>query len=187
MCAVDLARVKAAVMQFLLHRAHVVLSPAGARVIVCKNGSGDRKPDRDCDHKNKPLPHTTVSNAARCALLRRLNRGAVAGGDLVKPVLPATPKRANAGAESKGRLAETNQEPRKTCVNLRNLWTIAELTCGSDPTTHLAFVLQIRLAEFRGEIPLFAKDDTVMKNQRERDDKEQSYPVVKKKAECDLQ
>jgi hypothetical protein len=108
-------------------------------------------------------------------------------GDLVKPVLPATPKRANAGAESKGRLAQTNQEPRKTCVNLRNLWTIAELACGSDPTTHLAFILQIRLAEFRGEIPLFANDDAVMKNQRERDDKEQRYPVVKKKAECDLQ
>ena len=56
----------------------------------------------------------------------------------------------------------------------------------SDPTTHFAFVLQIRLTEFRGKISLFAKDDAVMKNQRERDDKQQRDPVVEKKAERDL-
>jgi hypothetical protein len=58
---------------------------------------------------------------------------------------------------------------------------------GSDPTAHLAFVLQIRLTEFRGEISLLAKDHAVMKNQDERDGKEQRDPVVKKKAERDLQ
>jgi hypothetical protein len=46
--------------------------------------------------------------------------------------------------------------------------------------------LQIRLTEFRGEISLLAKDHAVMKNQGERDDKEQRNPVVKKKAERDL-
>ena len=57
----------------------------------------------------------------------------------------------------------------------------------SDPTTHVAFVLQVRLAEFRGEISLFAKNYAIMKDQRERDDKEQRDPVVKKKAQCDLE
>jgi hypothetical protein len=42
--------------------------------------------------------------------------------------------------------------------------------------------LQIRLTEFRGEISLLAKDDPVMKDQGERDDKQQRDPVVKKKA-----
>src|SRR5262245_10723231 len=45
------------------------------------------------------------------------------------------------------------------------------LPINSDPTAYSAFVLQIRLNEFRGEIFLFAKDDAVMKDQRERDDK----------------
>ena len=62
-----------------------------------------------------------------------------------------------------------------------------ELARDSDPTAHLTFVLQIRLTEFRGEILLLAKDHAVMKNQDERDDKEQRNPVVKKKAESDLQ
>ena len=56
----------------------------------------------------------------------------------------------------------------------------------SDPTTYFAFVLEIRLTEFRGEISLFAKDDAVMKDQRERDDEEQRNPVVKEKAQRDL-
>jgi hypothetical protein len=42
----------------------------------------------------------------------------------------------------------------------------------SDPTTHFAFVLQIRLTEFRGKISLFAKDDAVMKDYGEGYDKE---------------
>ena len=54
------------------------------------------------------------------------------------------------------------------------------LPIDSDPTAHSAFVLQIRLTEFRGEISLFAKDDAVMKDQRERDDKEQRNPVIYK-------
>jgi hypothetical protein len=58
---------------------------------------------------------------------------------------------------------------------------------GSDPTAHLAFVSEIRFTEFRGEISLLAKDHAVMKNQDERDGKEQRDPVVKKKAERDLQ
>jgi hypothetical protein len=58
---------------------------------------------------------------------------------------------------------------------------------GSDPTAHLAFVSEIRFTEFRGEISLLAKDHAVMKNQGERDHKEQRDPVVKKKAERDLQ
>ena len=58
---------------------------------------------------------------------------------------------------------------------------------GSDPTAHPGFVLQIRLAEFGGEISLLAKDHAVMKNQDEWDDKKQRNPVVKKKAERDLQ
>ena len=57
----------------------------------------------------------------------------------------------------------------------------------SDPTAHFAFVLQIRLTEFRGQISLLAKDDAVVKDHGERDDKQQRNPVVKKKAECDLQ
>ena len=48
------------------------------------------------------------------------------------------------------------------------------------------FILQIRLTEFRGEIFLFAKDYTVMKDQRERNDEEQRDPVVKEKAQRDL-
>jgi hypothetical protein len=56
----------------------------------------------------------------------------------------------------------------------------------SDPTTHFAFVLQIRLTEFRGEIYLFAKDHAVMKDQGERHNEEQRDPIVKKKAERDL-
>src|SRR5205823_9389825 len=40
----------------------------------------------------------------------------------------------------------------------------AGLACDSDPTTHFAFVLQIRLTEFRGQISLFAKDNPVMKD-----------------------
>jgi len=48
--------------------------------------------------------------------------------------------------------------------------------------------LQIRLTEFRGEISLLAKDHAVMKqSRRAADDKEQRDPVVKKKAERDLQ
>ena len=42
----------------------------------------------------------------------------------------------------------------------------------SDPTTHFALVLQIRLTEFGGEISLLAKDDPVMQDQGERDDKQ---------------
>ena len=61
------------------------------------------------DHRNnKPLPLIIISNAERRVLVHRVNWGAVPGGDLVKPVLPATPKRPKAGAESKGHLAETN-------------------------------------------------------------------------------
>jgi hypothetical protein len=45
--------------------------------------------------------------------------------------------------------------------------TPSDLARDSNPTTHLAFVLQIRLAEFRGEISLLAKDHAVMKNQDE--------------------
>jgi hypothetical protein len=52
----------------------------------------------------------------------------------------------------------------------------------SDPTTHFACILQIRLTEFRSKISLFAKDDSVMEDQSERDDKEQRDPVVKEKA-----
>jgi hypothetical protein len=63
----------------------------------------------------------------------------------------------------------------------------AELALDSDPTTHFAFVLQVRLTEFRGEIAFFAKNDAVMKDHSERDDKEQRDPVVKKKAERNLQ
>src|SRR5438477_3711978 len=48
--------------------------------------------------------------------------------------------------------------------------------CDSDPTTHFAFVLQIRLTEFRGEISLFAKDNPVMKDHGERHHKEQRDP-----------
>src|SRR6266581_4356552 len=39
----------------------------------------------------------------------------------------------------------------------------ARLAYDSDPTTHFAFVLRIRLTKFRGEISLFAKDNDVMK------------------------
>ena len=60
--------------------------------------------------------------------------------------------------------------------------TPSDLARDSDPTAHLTFVLQIRLTEFRGEILLLAKDHAVMKNQDERDDKEQRNPVVKEKA-----
>src|SRR5690349_16347313 len=64
---------------------------------------------------------------------------------------------------------------------------IAELACDSDPTTHFAFILQIRLTEFRREISLFAKDHAVMKDQEEGHYKKQRDPVVKKKTEGDLQ
>src|SRR5262249_24262494 len=62
----------------------------------------------------------------------------------------------------------------------------AELATYSDPTAHFAFVLQVRLTEFRREISFFAKDDAVMEGHSERDDKEQRDPIVKEKAECDL-
>src|SRR5262249_19667880 len=54
------------------------------------------------------------------------------------------------------------------------------LPINSDPTAHSAFVLQIRFTESRGEIFLFAKDDAVMKDQRERDDKEQRNQSFRK-------
>ncbi len=60
------------------------------------------------NRNNKPLPHIIISNAERRVLVHRVNWGAIPRGDLVKPVLPATPKRAKAGAESKGLPAETN-------------------------------------------------------------------------------
>jgi len=52
---------------------------------------------------------------------------------------------------------------------------------------HFAFVLQIRLTEFCGEISLFTKNYAVLKNHNDRHDEEQRDPVVKKEAECDLQ
>src|SRR5262249_24571019 len=63
---------------------------------------------------------------------------------------------------------------------------ITELACDSDPTAHCAFVFQITITEFRGEISLFAKDDAVMEDQGEGNDEEQRDPIVKKKPECNL-
>jgi len=92
-------------------------------------------------------------------------------------------------------LAATETQPRNCRASLRDATRLRscfperypELACDSDPTTHLAFVLQVGLTEFRGEISLLAKDHAVMKNQDELDDKEQRNPVVKKKSERDLQ
>src|SRR5215510_12601346 len=63
----------------------------------------------------------------------------------------------------------------------------AEAARDSNPTTHFPFILQIRFIEFRCQMFFFAKDDAVMKDQAERNNKEQCDPVVKKKAECNLQ
>src|SRR5260370_16389128 len=57
----------------------------------------------------------------------------------------------------------------------------ADLARDSDPTTHFAFVRQIRLTEFRGKISLLAQNNAVMKDNSKRDNKEQHDPVVEKK------
>src|ERR1041385_5439870 len=56
----------------------------------------------------------------------------------------------------------------------------------SDPAAHIAFQLQIRFAEFSGEISLFAQDHPVMQDQGEGDDEQQRDPIVQKKPERDL-
>ena len=74
---------------------------------------------------------------------------------------------------------------KQTISSLNDPANVAAIVLAAGPSRRMGRPKQ--LLEFRGEILLLAKDHAVMKNQDERDDKEQRNPVVKKKAESDLE
>src|SRR6266446_1363958 len=61
--AVDLARIKTVVVQFVLHRSHIFIG---------RSRSGERKSGRD-RQKNKTHDHIIISKAAHRPLLRKMN------------------------------------------------------------------------------------------------------------------